>query len=427
MISEFIDAEFYFPEQNLSLGGQLYIKETGNYFVLSDNPLGGLNLGAISISHVTTDQYLYTCVESILTKSEGNKYFFRINELYRNAHIADSTIASCLNITSEIHFLSSWLLPRMFDLTYLEEEKLYLRIDVHRSKIWDFDILPGISIKLEAYTLINTRRDEIKLREQSTLKIISDRDLPRNELFATFYTFLIFFTLFIRKSPRTTKLAFSILSVEVELLGLSKEVEESPFDILIHLKDIPNFDIIIWNYFTRKDEYNAIVTLWENSLTSMQPEIKFLHLTQSLELFHRTFYENDIASRNRVYNLISNTPNRGSRVWTQRMRYLHLLELSDSASINICFPLASDLFSEKLTKSRNYYTHYGNDTNVWGHFELYAINQTLKTWLRCLILHHLGVDTTNINKVAAKERQNNIATDVCSNKYSMRYQNDFTL
>src|SRR5689334_7014299 len=104
MTSDFIDAEFAFPEQSITLKGQLYVKESGNYFVVSENPLGGLNWGAVSIVHVTTDQSLYTCVESVLTRTEGNKYFFRINELYENAHIGDSTIPNCLEVTSEVHF-----------------------------------------------------------------------------------------------------------------------------------------------------------------------------------------------------------------------------------------------------------------------------------------------------------------------------------
>lgn len=417
----------YFPEQSITLKGQLYVKESGNYFVVSENPLGGLNWGAVSIVHVTTDQSLYTCVESVLTRTEGNKYFFRINELYENAHIGDSTIPNCLDVTSEVHFLSHWLLPKMLDVTFLDDDSLFLRVDVHKSKNWDFNVLPGITVKFEASTQINTRRDFIKLNERSSLKIVSNNNLPRNELFACYYSFLIFFTLFLRKSPRTTRLVFSISNVEVELLGLSKEIEESPFNILIHLKDISNFNVLILNYFNKKNEYNAVIKLLESSLINIQPEIKFLHLTQSLELFHRTFYENDISSRNRISSLISTAGNRGSTGWIQRMRYLHLLEMPNSAGINISFPLASDLFSQKLTKSRNYYTHYGDDTDVWGHFELYAINPMLKIWLRCLILNQLGMEVQSINKVAASERQNNIATDLCSNKYSMRYQNDFTL
>lgn len=427
MNSDFQNAEFVFPELNLSINGLLYITESRNYFVLPENPLGKYVWGTIAIAYVTTNQNYYTCIECFLYKSDNNNYFFTITELYENDHIEDSTIPDCSGLTAEIQFLTNWLLPRMLQFEHVEDEDLFAIVNINKSKTWNFDIQPGLTIEFEAYTTIKLNRQQIKVTEQSILRINPNRVLARNEMFSFFYSFLIFFTLFLRKAPLTTKLSFSKGSNEIKLLGLSKEIEENTFDILLQLGEINDFDVLLLNYFKSRDEYNEIIQLWDSRLKEMRPEIKFLHFTQSLELFHRTFYQNDTRSRNRINTIIQTTFNRSSSSWTQIMRYYHLLEITVRLGILIPFTLQTDVFADRLTKSRNFYTHYSNQTDVWGHFELYSINNLLKMWLRSLILNQLGLQIDVINKAIKREHYQQLNNDILKNKYSMRFGNDFTI
>jgi hypothetical protein len=196
----------------------------------------------------------------------------------------------------------------------------------------------------------------------------------------------------------------------------------------LEFSEIENFQVLVTNYYSECDIYNSLIQLWEISLDNVDPEISFLQLTQGLELFHKSFHQSDEGIRQSVFAEMKShfKDFSGGKKWLQKMIYYHLLKIVQQININFPFPENSIDFLNKLTASRNYYTHYSNDLEAWNYHELLKINAILKLWLRCLLLNKLGVANESLQKVLKRELLYTRQTVIFENKYSMRFNNWFT-
>lgn len=427
MTSDYINAEFYFPNSDITYPGTLHTSDNDMFFVLKENPNGRNSWKTIEMIYAKTANGLYSCVECYLYKTDHYSYFyFAISELYKGGEILTANAPYFKRLVAEIHFLNFWLHPRLHKLEF--RGSVIEKVSISDNKVFSFKISDDLIIGFESFSAINAEQSEIILKEKSVFFINSSKDITRPLLFNKFYSFLILFSLFLKKIPGTTKLNFESAFDSLECLNTNKSIRESPIHIIIRFNEIMNMQSILNVYFSKSSEYNSIIQLWQVSFESIDPEISFLHLTQSLELFHKTFHQNDELVRQEVHSemLSCYSDFKKTKKWVQKMVYHHLYNIAQSWSITVPISLSAIDFINKLTDSRNYYTHYTNRNNHWNHHELIKINHYLKLWVRCLLLNNLGIEQTLIIKVAQSEKQMQRGTIIFENKYSMRYQNWFT-
>jgi len=429
MVDEYLNAEFVLPEVDKAFKGTLHLSEKDNYFILNENPFGRHTWQSIQMAYAKTQSRVYSCVQCLLFKTKNHQqYYYTITELY-DGEIENAESLSLNGLTARIFFLTSWLNPRLIEQKFINNDEYYITLNVKQRKEFKYKLDEYFELVLEAFTSINFQKNQIQLTDKSIFKINSLTNSSRSKLFSLFYSFLIFFTLFLRKIPRTTSLEFINETKEFALQGLPSEIEESPVDILLSFEDIENFEEIIQNYFKDRDQYNLIIQLYQAGLEKLDPEIIFLHLTQGLELFHRSFCQNDPGVLNEIAEKLKeeSIANTIYKEWKQIMIYYDLFTKSEESHFDILFPLPKKDFVKYLRNSRNFYTHYTNKESVWSHFELYGINNVLRVWLAVLILQRLKVSNSKINIYIKKQSHFLREDDIFKNIYSMRYKNDFTL
>lgn len=428
MDSEYINAEFTLPKSDTIYSGTLHITNEDMFFVLRENPNGRNSWNSIEIIYAKTANGFYSCVECYLYKTDHYSYFyFTISELYKGDKILLANFPIYTKLVAEVHFLNFWLHPRLHEFEYKEMQVDKIRIS--KSKIFKYKLTDDLTIGFESYSNIKTGLGQLKLKEKSVVFIESNKNTTRQFLFNKFYSFLILYTLFLKKVPGTLKLKFGTNIDFTECLNTNKKINESPFDTLIRLSEIHNFNDVIFKYFSNSSIYNSIIQLWQVSFELIDPEIAFLHLTQSLELFHKSFHQNNenvrIEIKNEMNLLFPEIKKIKTKKWLQKMIYYHLFKISDDLELNIPFPSPCTDFINKLTNSRNYYTHYTDGIQHWNYHELFKINQFLKLWVRCLILENLDIEKEVILKISKQKiaQQDSV---IFENKYSMRFGNWFT-
>ena len=427
---EFVEAVFTFPDINSkTLKGTLHITQNDKFFILNENPFNPHSWKTISIVYVQTPSESYSCVECLLYRSTLNKYYYTVTELYQGKFIDRSETKIFKSITTEIFFLTDWLSPKLFEVKTTKDENYFTTLKVRQSERYIFKLIEDKELLFEAYTSVKQSTDLISYTNNSMMKITSENNSCRQELFSLYYSFIIFYTLFVRSIPRTIDLIFTDNEDnDIRLLGLDNAPERNSFDILLRFKKIENFQSVIQKYFEKKNDYNLIIQLWQGSFKQNDPEVSFLHLTQGIEVFHRTFYQNDPNQKKAIATEVCQMfkTTKIFTEWNQIMVYYHLVKLTKSLKIEIAFPEDHPKFIKCLRSSRNFYTHHNEEKNIWSHFELFTINNFLKTWLRALLLSQLNVSLKNINSCIIQESRFLENDDIFKNEYSMRYQNNFT-
>lgn len=429
MVQEFFDADFTLPGDEKVYKGSIYPNSEKKIFILNENPNGTQTWKPIKIIFAKTANGYYTCIECYLFTTNLMQYQYVVNEMYNGYLDSKAENPQFTNLVAEIAFLTHWINPRLFNAKHFLEDDIFYKIELTNGLKHSFNLSEKVMILFEEYSEISTEPYKIHLSQKCSISLISDEKLPRKILFSKFYSFLIFFTLFLRKETVTTVLQFRNENEEMSFLNVNTPIEESPFDILIQFKEISNFQLLVSNYFKETSVYDSIIQLWKQSLTDLEPEIVFLHLTQAMELFHKSFFQNDEDIRLQIFNEVKefNANLKSTSRWIQILRYYHLCKLTRGSEVNIYLPLSDYDFCLKMTNTRNYYTHYSDINNIWNHAELYQINSLLRMWVRILILHKLGVEIQVLNKKNLKiglgfARGSNIF----ENDYSMRYKNYFT-
>lgn len=429
MSLEFIDAEFYFPELNKTARGTFHLNGQDSFFILAENPFGANSWRSIGVAYVSTNHKSYSCVECLLSHTNLFHYRYEISELYLGGNIGEADLNDFSGLSAELHFLTKWLKPSLIDsLSIPADENYFQKVGILQRKHFQFTLDQNAYLILEGYPVVSGKHGEVIFHEKSRLQILCKTKTSRKELFSYYYSYMIFFTLFLKKGPRTTYLEYFNNDAEYKLIGLHQSIDESNFDILCEFNDLDNFQSVLSNYYANRFTFNQIIQLWEAGLKLFDQEIIFLHLTQSIELLHRSFYQNNDRGKVEIaeeFESLFGKTERSTK-WTQKMSYFHLCKIAQELNFALPFPEGIKSFVEHLTDSRNHYTHHSTKKFVWKHDELYDINRILRAWLRGLILINLKVPTLLVNKVIKKDLTRTRYIDIFKNKYSMRFENYFT-
>lgn len=422
-----LDAQLFFPDGRKLIGRLIFTEQ--HYIVeFNENPNGRMSTKSIRVvfCECNSENKKYTLVHCILLNTNLDKCSYLVNEIYDGEWIKSGNEEEFIGLTASLTYLTSWLHFDLFDLTHLDNKEYYFSVKVRPNKTQKIHYCEYRQIVFDGGSGVQMEKNNITIIKKSTFEIVSKSPISRQELFQDYSSFLNLFTLFLRKLPNTFHLKYIRNDSELKLLLKNEEdISESPFDVLIRLDELEGFDKIIVNYFKSKLKFDSIIELWGVCMKKIDPEISFLHLTQSMELIHKCFFQNEnsfqklseqtfIEFRDRC----KEPPNR----WIQIMRYLHLFNIIEELGIKVPFNNKKKDFILNLLDSRNFYTHHDQKEFVWSHFELYAINNILRVWMRGLLLNQLEVSIKNIQKCINSDFYSSIDIDIFRNPYSMRYR-----
>ena len=425
---EYIHAKITIPElKDKDFNGFIYRNGKETYITFNEIPYPDNTWKAIDVLYANTGEKFYTGIHCSVFTYGHSEMKYLISEFYEGKLPGNSNDTYFEKLTAEVFFLNQWLRPKQIEYKSVSDPYL-IAVYGNKNKPYSFAINSNITLIIEGYIKFSTRYDEVVINEKSFLSLVSEKKISRSELFFKFYYFLIFFVLFCKRVPRTINLSFYTESEEFKLLGLHTQGDKSDFITLLNFNDLTNLDIVLLRYYNNAETYGEVIQLLEKSLEMANQEVCFLHLTQALELLHKTRFENDKAIEEQIAKEVDSSfrPQQKSKRWNQLMRYYHFYQLSIKLDLNINFQGDHIEFLRRLRNSRNYYTHYDKKGYVWKYMELYPVNNILMTWLRSMILYDLSVEPAKIKKSVRMEMKSFREENIFENPFSMRYKNYFS-
>ena len=420
-----LEAKLFLPDGR-EFKGRLIFAEQQHNVEFSENPNGRMSPKPIPVVFCEADNKKYTLVHCILSRSNFKKSSYIINELYQGEYLKTGLEENYIGLAATFSYLTDWLKADVFELATLDTKDFYFSTKVRPNKEYKIRYGENKILIFEGGSEVKMERNEIIISKKSSLTITSENPVCRQELFQNYFSFLNLYSLFLRKLPQTYSLSFKRESSDLKLLLHSIEnKKDSAFVVLLGFDKLTIFEQIIAKYFKFSLEFDQIIPLWEAGMKErLDPEIVFLHLTQSIELFHKCFFEKDSSIEEIANEIVSDFNFRykkPSKNWIQIMRYYHLYKVTVKIGLKVPFSKEKTDFILHLLDSRNFYTHHDEKQFVWTHFELYAINNILRVWMRGLLLNQLELPISNIQNCINGDFYTSIDIDIFNNLYSMRY------
>lgn len=430
-MEEYINAEFIIPQlKNKKIIGSLFLTQDSNYFITNQRINFSDKYRIFDVIYVKTHLKEFTCVRCIPYKTSGTQAYYLIDELYDGGKLKKANIKCLKKVSAKISYLTEWINDSLLKFSQTKETGIFSKIEIKDENRYTFCLIKDIEIKLSFFTKISSSRHQFVLKDDHEIIIESNKPQTRSIFFRYYYSFIIFYSLFVKKIPRTTKLTFvDKFKSEFNLLGLGDKDDQSLFNILLPFHKIENFQEVLTTYFNSLEKYNSVVQLFLESMKENDPEITFLYLTQCLEMFHRDFIEKDSSDLKKISTEVKQVFNFKSsyKKWIQLYRYFHLMKVAKENNFNLEFSKNETTFLQMLKDSRNYYTHHDRKDQIWKYSELRSINNLLRRWCRSLILFNLGIRTQEINSCIRSELISFNQSNIFENEYSMRYRNHFTI
>lgn len=420
-----LDAELFLPDGR-KFHGRLIFDVQYHIVEFNENPNGRMSTQTLPVVFCKAENKNYTLVHCICSKVNLKKSSYVINELYEGDFINPGLEKDYLSLTVTILSLTNWLKMDIFSLKNSDPQDYYFSLKAHPNKKHKITYEKNKHLMFEGGSEVKMDRNEISILKKSSLSVVSESPISRQELFQNYFSFLNLYSLFLRKLPETSSLSFKKESSELKLLLYPiEDKNERLSDILISFDKLTAFQEIVSRYFENRLKFDQIIPLWEASMKErLDPEIVFLHLTQSIELFHKCFFEKssflkEIGSEIvKEFNLrYKNLPDK----WLQIMRYYHLYKITEEIGLKVPFSKEKADFILHLLDSRNFYTHHDEKEFIWSHFELYSINNILRVWMRGLLLNQLQLSISDIQRCINADFYNSMDIDVFKNPFSMRY------
>ncbi|MEJ8844556.1 HEPN domain-containing protein [Lacibacter sp. H375] len=402
--------------------GVLIISSKQKVIEFSEHPYGRMSFDTIPIMFCYSPKQNFTLIQSIFSKSNGNKVSYIINELYDNIvdDLFDSKAYTSLN--AEVTNMSNWIPPKLIDISHEKGGEKLISVSIGNEVSIEYFLSEEYFLKFLLRPHFSLKSGEVRFFEDVSMTVYAANPTSRNRLFAAYYSLLNFYTLFLTVVPNTKKLVFERGVQFVNLILSEVDFEESRFHVLLQYNEVENFSVVVQKYFSQREKFDQVVSLWETGLKSNNPEIIFLYLTQSIEVLHKYFYEDDVELRDRIKSEVDvefGLQNNKRKEWTNMMRYFHFFSILESEGLKIDLPLEKKEFLSYLLDSRNYYTHYDEKSFVWTIFQLYEINKVVRIFMRALILVSLGIDTKKIQIVIKREFYHSLEMDISKNQFSM--------
>ena len=420
-----LDAELILQDGRKFYGRLIF---DSDYFIVefNENPNGKMSAKSLPVVYCKADNKRYTLVHCICLKITQKKASYVINEIYEGDYIKTGLENDYLGLTVTILYLTEWLRMDIFNFEDTDSKDYYFSLKVQPNKETAIICEKQKKLIFKQGSQVKMHANEISVLKNSSLSLVSEIPLSRQELFQDYFSFLNLYCLFLRKLPQTLSLSFEKeSSVLTLLLQPVEDKSERISDILISFDKIKTFEQIVSKYFEDRLKLDQIIPLWEASMKEkLDPEIVFLHLTQSIELLHKSFFEtsiffNEVADE--IPREFSSRYKKRPDRWFQIMRYYHLYKLTEQIGLKVPFPKEKTDFILHLLDSRNFYTHHDEKEFVWSHFELYSVNNVLRVWMRGLLLNQIHLSIKDVQQCITADFYNSIDIDVFKNPYSMRY------
>jgi len=188
----------------------------------------------------------------------------------------------------------------------------------------------------------------------------------------------------------------------------STNTKKSLWEFLFNYHDIAtNFEDIIQKWFSQKDKIDPITNILFESFHQKKKFTvnNFLNIVQALETFHRRFRNNEIMTKAKHKQMISDiisTTNPDFQKWLHdRLNFsneptLHhrLVELISEISVKTLAKIIpnKDKIIKDTKNSRNFYTHYDVSLEkkaLKGH-ELFQLTEKLRVLLIAIVLLETG-------------------------------------
>jgi hypothetical protein len=346
--------------------------------------------------------------------------------LFFGAHLSEGADAPLLSITVELGNFTNWMSPPHRDSIYEELDngahKYGVSYPVPPPFVVELDVA---RIELRFAYVESERGDDLVIRTPSVIRILPNEPTTFRELFASVVWPLQYFFSFATDAPcllkRTRALAaehWTRQGNELVPIEWRYEVEVIEPTRLMHSGAEVDYIHMLFSRPSLTDPAQAIVKwfeLWsqyQDGLTLMltdrieplaSPEVKFLLLTQGMEVFHRTFSDEgpepdpDIeAWRGRVLDLIDDP---SDREWLEKRtrprtglrlfeRLQKMIELGGDHAPHL---VRSD-FARVATDTRNYYTHYGRAGHAVHGVDLIWLTEESYLLVALVLLGLLDVD-----------------------------------
>ena len=344
-------------KQNLSFPGSAITVFRIRYLFIGINieekPKLKFNMLSIKFKHL--DKWLsISGIKTILSND-----FKKVNIIYEQPTPIDFKINDKIKATFD--FESIYPIEMRYQKKAQIEQYVTLTFETNDNEEIDYDELLNFAYAFQSFLSI------------TVYKVSYPLDF-------TFYSQNYFTEFEGKKIKKPINLFYSRKSVRIE----SKELEDE--DILIMYKDIKeDFDKIISNWYELQKKLHPIPNLINKYFSNegIFNENLFLYITKSLEVFHREFVAKGSKFNKRLNDLLN------------------------EYSLGILNDLVKDkeTFSQLVTNSRNYYTHY---STVKGGFargvELYYLTEKLKLLLTICILHKTGLSKEWIENLLKKKK-----------------------
>lgn len=398
-----IDIIIYLPGQKEETReGSLRVPKEGKPFFIFYKPFPGQRgFQSLDLVYGVTKAggVKYSFVNCYFIQHTNQRHKYGINELYENAWVEEATTGCYRSVTFSVSHLTLFIdQRRTSSFGDIAQDN---RITIHPPFIKESHFADGCVLQMQQYTQSRYNTRGVTIADRSCFNIKGPKQLSRWKLFDLGAAAIKLFSLFTLKTPVLDKaIFFTEDDRRVELtLGSNKPPDEPGFLPVTYGDLVDQWDAIVNVFFARQQEFVKIIDLLEESLTNHTAEIAFLNATTALEVIHKSFYapmdETEItAVKEELQQAIGLNPKQGV---TQIHRHYYLLKqlLPMPAFEQRVDNLAA--FANKLTNSRNYYTHYGEKKGeVWTANQLHLVNNLLQQMLRTLVLQQLKVPEESI-------------------------------
>ena len=408
--------------------GKLYLDAEGkNYLEFQDNIVKHKfdPIKAAFATDVHSNEQ-YSLINCAFNQTDFKTFRYRIHEIYKGAYLDKVTDNNCISAEARMTHLSSWinyprLLPKVSSSIH-EPSSIVLK----EQFIATFNVNENTSLELSEFCAESFNKREVVLKNVGYIRFSSDIPISRLELYHHVSGFLKLLSIFTDTTPKLTQLEFTLNSERVvELLFPEKlKMVQDETDPLLDYKKMEDlWPVIINNFYAERNKFVKVLNLLIESLENKTAEVSFLNSTTAFEIYHKYFFEQEIAIQQQLslelFNrkIIQHKPNK----WIQIVRYYHILDIVKDFDFFKAHFTDIDKVLIMMIDSRNYYTHYSETKNkIWTPNQLLYINLVLRQVLKAAILKKLGLSELLINKLL-NNRSAYFYHNYEKNEYSLNY------
>lgn len=364
--------------------------------------------------------------------SLGNNRYVA-NEVYFGNWIEDAFEKKYNQCVVQMNGLAIWMDERLSKFSYKADANC-IEVEHERERI--FTISNTLKVIFRKFCSIEYEQLSVKVREKASLVIETNH--PESRLF---YNKIIdslryMLSMAFYKEMLIWEIDYKVKDkAEQTIIYKGSEIGTNEFfdrlDCSFSFKNIN--ENILRKWISNQDYLNEINKLLVGSLSGIVAENRFLYCVKALELIYKNLYSTTTISD--IENLIQKMIQQG--VWENNWnKRVDPIKKFNNERILLCYLweqfnerfelIATDgkayTFLKKIHISRNYYTHYTLEKDIFHAGELYAVSNVLRAFSYGLILQYIGVDSKTIKQFIHRNTGFLDTNKPDLNIYSINYQ-----